>query len=156
MAKSKNQPKNAVKSVKVAGEKKAKVEHALVTKSFVGEAGLRVNVRLQTYNGKFTTNALFVAKGEKAQVGCRSWHATQEEAQVAFDKIVAQATKLGWHEPVKGEKPAKAAKKDNVGKFDLANFPQPVKITTMVVDASETGSDVTGPAAIVDGVVVAA
>ena len=134
---SKTTSSKAVKAAKPAGEKKAKVKHAIETRSFAGEAGLRVNVRLQVYNGKYTANALFVAKGEKAQVGCRSWHATQDEAKAAFDKIVAQAKTLGWNDPEPKVKGAKAQKVASAGKFDLMSFPTPVKIATAKISAEE-------------------
>lgn len=140
----------AINTPKTTKPKGGQVDHIVDSKQFVGEEGLRVNIRLQTFNGKFTANAVFVAKGEKPQVGCRSWHETVEEGRVAYEKIIAQAAQLGWHDPLpKGVKTPKTPKA-NTGKFDISSFPAPIKIKTAMISKDEAAEMLKGDAPAAD------
>ncbi len=113
-----------------------KEKHLLATQSFVGDADLKVTVRLQHKGGKYLANALFLVKGEKGQVGCRSSHEIEADARKAFDAIVAQAKQLGWRDP-EPKAPKTAKPRNTVGKFDLKSFPVPVKTTVITKDEAE-------------------
>jgi hypothetical protein len=93
-----NDPKKAAPAKNTAAPKKARITQT--ARFVVGETSLLISLR----EGKsgFNVAGQMKTAGSRAQSGSRSTHTSVEAARVEFDKLVADAEKLGWKRRLAG------------------------------------------------------